>query len=119
MDIDKLKDLMGRVTPGPWGFDDQGGFPDAYRVYAEGHVMLWMDHYHEGDHSSNATIIAMTPDLASEVIRLTAEHAQLVAANQALVKRDAEARMLIEDAELCGGDIDRPAARAFLAGEGK
>ena len=68
----------------------------------------------------------MGESLVSEIVRLTAENTQLVAANQALVtenarlvKRDQEARRIIEDADLCGGDIDRPAARAFLAGEGK
>ena len=74
----------------------------------------------------HAKMIKVSHELIEDNARLTAEHAQLVAANQALatenarlVKRDQEARRIIEDADLCGGDIDRPAARAFLAGEGK
>ena len=163
MDIDNLKDLMKRVTPGPWVWcaDPYGGhrliswvpgetFPNGSPRYMKVHD----DGSAGGEYSpsidvpgEDADLIAMAPDLADEVIRLTeyaqsrilfwaeliednarltAEHAQLVAANQALatenarlVKRDQEARRIIEDADLCGGDIDRPAARAFLAGEGK
>ena len=208
MDIDKLKDLMGRVTRGPW-------LREAQNVYSDdGRWMVgkaWGNDWPTTE--ANADLFAMAPDLAAEVIRLTAEvaalqddrrkmhrraqkaegllermarflnsfelwaqrrkdhwlriyvraaarhvrgktgearslawrigeyerddliaqiirltaeHAQLVAANQALatenarlVKRDTEARRIIEDADLCGGDIDRPAARSFLAGEGK
>ena len=125
MDIDNLKDLMGRVTPGPW-------YAERWyvRTSAANHYWQIADAGPAGRHvdycSDNATFIAMAPDLAAEVIRLTTEHAQLVADNQALVmenarlvKRDQEARRIIEDADLCGGDIDRPAARSFLAGEGK
>ena len=126
MDIDKLKDLMGRATRGPW-------WPDEDVEY--GHVVLWRDRGNDCDialhipKSETATLIAMAPDLAAEVIRLTAEHAQVVADNQAmatenarLVKRDAEARRLIAPME-GNAPVDSVAwnadARAFLAGEGK
>ena len=134
-----LKDLMGRVTPGPWSVMQPPNWIVDGRGMNLTHIRGWgfltghghkdggMDHKLAGEQmDANATLIAMAPDLADAVICLTAERAQLIAANQALaaenarlVKRDQEARRIIEDADLCGGDIDRPAARAFLAGEGK
>ena len=126
MDIDKLKDLMGRVTPGPWLREAQNVYGDDGR---------WMVGKALGNDwpttEANADLFAMAPDLATEVIRLTAENAQLVAANQALatenarlVKRDAVARRLIGSGK-CTHRKEATAyewwrdARAFLAGEVK
>ena len=148
MDIDNLKDLMGRVTPGPWRLDGPV-WNNIVRTDSETRVcfMAHSNGLNDDRDIANAALIAMAPDLAAEVIRLTAEHAQLVAANQALatenarlVKRDAEARRTLDKADsalteaeaILGGEYGdhygpfcemmedlREAARAFLAGDGK
>ena len=68
---------------------------------------------------------ALFKEAACEIARLTSEHAQLVAANQALatenarlVKRDAEATACIKQYAIGILEGDEM-ARAFLAGEGK
>ena len=158
MDIDNLKNLMRRVTPGPWhwidirtdepfAFDTKwngnipslrtvaehpcrfGGTLPDFILNAEPDFLL--------EYPANAALIALAPDLSAEVLRLTAEHAQLVAANQALatenvrlVKQDAEATIALKFyADFYENPNDGPwgvnssdfgkTARAFLAGEGK
>jgi hypothetical protein len=67
----------------------------------------------------DATLIAMAPDLAAEVLRLTAERDAVVAANRQLVARDADARGLLSlDPWTLGHGEWTERARAFLAGEG-
>ena len=104
MDIDKLRDLMGRVPPGPWRLDgpvwNQIVWSDAENR------ICFMAHSNGLDDDrdiATSALIAMSPELAAEVLRLTAERDALVAANQALVtenarrgKRDEDARELIK-----------------------
>jgi hypothetical protein len=68
----------------------------------------------------DAAIIAMAPDLAAEVLRLTTERDAVVAANRQLVARDAEVRRLI--GLVLGPSYTamldwQNADRAFLAGD--
>lgn len=73
-----------------------------------------------GFNVNDAALIASAPDLAAEVLRLRAENAQLIAANQALVAREAEAREAL-DRIAKRRDYQLPSAadiaRAFLAGK--
>ena len=70
MDIDNLRNLMGRVTPGSRNID----------------AKAWRD------------LRDMSTDLAAEVLRLTAERDAIVAANQALVTENARRVKREEDA---------------------
>ena len=144
MDIDKLRDLMGRVTPGPWFVD---GLVWNQIVWTDSETRVcYMAHsngLNDDRDIANASLIAMSPDLSAEVLRLTAERDALVAANQELVtenarlgKRDGEARELVQFAYDTLGEINPSnyshddvcnlndksvevilAARAFLAGD--
>jgi hypothetical protein len=69
----------------------------------------------------------LAPDLAAEVLRLTAERDAALAANRQLVARDAQARVIMEywaswDHRWPGNinlEAGADAARAFLAEEAK
>lgn len=109
MTTEELQDLLGRVTPGPWRVGHTviqgrvyGGAwveaPDDLLIPITGsggamsytaQVINTQGHDHNDD---NATLIAIAPDLAAEVIRLRAELAQTVAANAQLVADAAEVR---------------------------
>ena len=94
MDIAKLKDLMGQVTPGPWE-RDTGYANDRLVSWVKGEtfkngdprfVQIIDDGSAGGEYSpsidvsgEDAALIAMAPDLAAEVIRLTAEVERLKA----------------------------------------
>ena len=172
MDIDTMKDLRGRVTPGPWTQSTMFG-PTNVCVEVEGSirsVAACGGYQRSGplaetasmENRANADLIAMALDLldavihltaeldteksrgahrnaerlealncnaaqAQKIVRLTSEHAQVVAANRVLatenarlVKRDAKARELIGlDPWDIGYHEWTISARAFLAGEGK
>ena len=51
----------------------------------------------DADHDFDAALIAMAPDLAAEVIRLTQINAELTAANAALMVRVEAAREMLSD----------------------
>ena len=111
MDIDKLRDLMGRATPGPWAYRPEPH--DDWGVVRSGR--FWICQAHDPDRMddeflaecrktktdpwyANAALISMSPDLAAEVLRLTAERDAIVAANQALVTENARRVKREEDA---------------------
>jgi hypothetical protein len=77
--------LLELATPGPWLYDDRGGNPDAYRIISDGHVMAWMDHYHQGNHSDNAQLAAAAPDLAAQLIATMEAQARLVEAARGIM----------------------------------
>ena len=132
MDIDKLKETLAAATKGPWRVesettliwgncnpDDQTnngmGFPVAEaRITPCG---LWTKRPDSDEGEANSALIAMAPDLAAEVIRLTALVADLTAANAALMVRDAEAREVIHGAVDRGRGLNWVAARAWLGGK--
>jgi hypothetical protein len=88
MDVEKLKDLVWTVAIG-------GGDTPAWRE-----------------------LHSMAPDLAAEVLRLTAERDAVVAANRKLVARDAASRELLSlDPWTLGHGEWTKRARAFLAGD--
>lgn len=95
MDVDKLDQLLKAATKGPWGLGDRGTKKDGSqyaRVFGRGWIGLarvWVRMHSASEDTpsgvANAELIALAPDLAAEVIRLTAERDAAVSANQALV----------------------------------
>ena len=99
MDIDKLRDLMGRVTPGPW-FVDGPVWNQIVWTDSETRVcyIAHSNGLNDDRDIANAALIAMSPDLSAEVLRLTTERDAAVAANQALVTENARRGKWEEDA---------------------
>jgi len=92
MDMDNLKDLMARATPGPWsakssamGDNDIGILGDG-GCLAECFSSIRKQFEHATDEqAANAALIAMAPDLAAEVLRLNEQSADLWTANLRLI----------------------------------
>ena len=68
INLTKLRRFHEAATEGPWAWDEYGGNPDKYRVIADGHALVWLDHAHQSDLASNAALIALAPDLAAAVL---------------------------------------------------
>ena len=125
MDVENLRELLGRVTPGPWVYEPDDGFAAvrvADTISYKGVAYLTLANY-----ANNAALIAMAPELAAEVLRLTAERDAAVAETQHLVARVkatvAEALREIDRqfSDTLNGHKAKTGldtARAFLAGEG-
>ena len=88
MDIDNLRDLMGRATPGPMGKIDVDGWnidapgPAQWvhigRKRTKTPVVIVVQDARRGGFldeqmDADAELYAMSPDLAAEILRLTAE----------------------------------------------
>lgn len=104
MKMDDLKELLGKVTPGPWAYR-----PTQYDDWGTVRAGEWFlcqakDPRHlEDDHlnscrkngcdpwEANARLIAMAPDLAAEVLRLRAEVERLTEALRSIEGRVEEA----------------------------
>ena len=108
MDVEKLAQLLKAATPGPWKVyhTTGGGRILGIGDYEGGGIAdprfgLWRD---GKEKDSNAELIALAPDLAAEVIRLTAERDAAVAANQALVTENARLVAFVEEVRDCRPD---------------
>lgn len=69
----QLKDLLGKVTQGWWVADglSKSGLPSAYINAADGYpVARAVGVVSEFETEANATLIALSPTLAAEVVRL-------------------------------------------------
>ena len=76
---DQLKDLMSKVTPGPWVSSTHGTqvlTGDSWNTICELRARKdftrarWEDGRAASDDTANATLIALAPTLAAEVVRL-------------------------------------------------
>ena len=70
---EELKDLLGKVTQGEWVADElnKSGLPSAYINAADGHpVARAVGVVSEFETEANATLIALAPTLAAEVVEL-------------------------------------------------
>ena len=117
IDLGKLEELRAKATPGPWrpsqiGLENSGArvvTSDGGRI---GTADTWSQ-FKRGDgwrsicetRDANAALIALAPELADEVLRLTAERDAAVAASQKLAaenarlaERDTEALRLLTEA---------------------
>ena len=96
----RAADAMAKATPGPWhtvyldsdGHDIRAAGRASCRSYqgravASHRNTIAMVPFCDADHDFDAALIAMAPDLAAEVIRLTQINAELTAANAALMVR--------------------------------
>ena len=94
IDLDKLKELRAKATPGPWRWIRKAsgstkGIDGV--IWAEEYAgSAWIE-FEGSDETpgSNAALIAMAPELADEVLRLTAERDAAVAASQKLAAENA------------------------------
>lgn len=105
METQELEELRAKASEGPW-HGNRKNWPDGSSSM---HInsMAWSDlaqvwlrgidaNKDDPEGIANATLIAAAPDLAAEVLRLRAEVAQLVAANQALVVDAARMREAVD-----------------------
>lgn len=94
METDKLEALLKAATPGPWRLvADEEGEPAQCIMGRGWDIATAWGGYNAAEH--DAALIAAAPDLAAEVLRLRAENAQLVAANQALVTPTVKVKPLV------------------------
>jgi hypothetical protein len=103
MDVDKIKAALAAATPGPWGIGRhantmiEAGERGRGIASSGGYQQNFDGERIRSENIANATLIAMAPDLAAEVVHLTAERDQLIAANQALMVRVVEIEQAAED----------------------
>ena len=100
----RAADAMAKATPGPWVVYGKQTIRNKSDV-----LMVAKTHWDNG--KANAALIAMAPDLAAEVIRLTQINAELTATHAALMRRVEMAREALQS--ISDGQIpDQPATSA-------
>ncbi len=105
IDLGKLKELRAKATPGPWSVEAwqyNGKNVWEFKFHQQGRFELWhvfgcvfADNRADAPHT--AALIALAPDLADEVLRLTTERDAAVAASQALAAENARLNAKISE----------------------
>jgi len=100
MDDDKLAEVLGAATPGPWAAFGQLWYATIATANDSGeHRLCFMAHsngLNDARDEANATLIALTPTLAADWLRLNQLARDLTARCAALDAQVAEAREVIK-----------------------